>query len=75
MTTEFTRIAEGRNKAGTAYKILRRNGDKFSVWKLCSNYCGKTRGGIATSWRYIVLDVTKAEARAIFDKKLAGKIK
>lgn len=72
MSAEFTRIAEGKNKAGTAFKILCRRGDKFGVWKLCTNYCGKTHGGIAKAWRYVVLDVSEAEARDVFARKLKG---
>lgn len=75
MSAEFTRITEGKNKAGTAFKILRRNGDRFSVWKLCANYCGNTHGGIAKAWRYVVLDVSEAEAREVFARKLKGRQK
>jgi hypothetical protein len=73
MTAEFTRTAEGKNKVGTAFKVLRRRGDKFGVFKLGANYDGKVRGGISHTWRYLVLDVSEAEAMATFAKALAGK--
>lgn len=73
MTAEFTRIAEGKNAKGTAFKVLRRRGDKFSVWKLCLNYDGKARGGISGTWRYRVLDVSEAEAMAVYAKALKSR--
>lgn len=75
MSAEFTRIAEGKNKAGTAFKILCRRGDKFSVWRLCGNYCARARGGVAYTWRACILDVSEAEAREVFARKLKGKQK
>ena len=73
MTAEFTQIAAGKNTKGTAFRVLRRGGDKFSVWKLCANYDGKVRGGISHTWRYRVLDVAEAEAMAVFNRALKGK--
>jgi len=73
MTAQFTRTAEGQNKAGTQFKVLRRMGDKFSVWKLCANYDGKVRGGISHTWRYLVLDVSETEAMEVFQRRLKGK--
>lgn len=73
MTAQFTRVAEGKNTAGTSFRVLRRMGDKFSVWKLCANYDGKVRGGVSHTWRYLVLDVSEVEAMGLFQRRLKGK--
>jgi hypothetical protein len=71
----FQTIQQGKNQVGTAFKVMVRRGDKFSVWKLCGNYDGKVRGGIAYVWRYKVLDVGRDEAMATYAKLTAGRAK
>lgn len=71
MSNAFCTIETAKNKTGTLFRLMERNG-KFSVFKLCRNYCGQTRGGIAAVWRYVALDAPETEARAIFNRRLKG---
>lgn len=71
----FKIITQGKNQVGTAFRVMVRRGDKFSVWKLCANYDGRVHGGMAYTWRYKVLDVGQEDAMTTFKKLLAGKAK
>lgn len=71
----FKTVAQGKNQVGTAFKVMIRRNDKFSVWKLCANYDGRVRGGIAQTWRYKVLDVSREDAMAVYEKLITGRAK
>jgi len=74
MTTAFRIVDTKLNKAGTPFRLMERNG-RFAVFKLSKNYCGQAAGGIAAAWRYILLDVTEAEARQVFARRIKGTAK
>jgi hypothetical protein len=42
----------------------------YIVWKLCENYSGSVRGGIAKTWRYVEKDMPYEGAIALMNKKL-----
>ncbi len=42
---------------------------KYLIFKLCENYAGHVRGGIAKTWRYIAKDLTLEEAKSLLAKK------
>ena len=71
MSSAFRTVETAKNKSGALFRLMERNG-KFSVFKLCRNYCGQARGGIAAVWRYVALDVSETEARAIFNRRFKG---
>lgn len=62
------------NKAGTRYAMVR-DGEKFAVYKECSNYAAHVRGGIAKSWRYVEKALELAAAEAMMARKVSGKAK
>lgn len=41
----------------------------YMVFKLCENYAGHVRGGIAKTWRYIERDLSLEECKALLSKK------
>jgi hypothetical protein len=64
-------IEKKANKKGTVFALVQ-EGSTFGVWKLCSNYCGQVRGGISKSWRYVQRQLNEADARALFERRIAG---
>lgn len=46
----------------------------YYVLKLCHNYAGHVRGGIASTWCYIAKGLTLAEAKATMEKMVGRKI-
>ena len=62
------------NKAGTRYAMVR-DGEKFAVYKECSNYAAHVRGGIANTWRYVEKSLERDAADALMARKVAGKTK
>lgn len=45
---------------------------KYAIFKLCENYAGHVRGGIAKTWRYTAKDLSLDEAKALLAKKAAA---
>lgn len=41
----------------------------YMVFKLCENYAGHVKGGVAKTWRYIAKDLSLEEAKALLKKK------
>ena len=41
----------------------------YRIYKLCSNYDGKVRGGISKTWRYIAKDLTLEQAKKMLENK------
>jgi hypothetical protein len=64
-------IKSGENKKGTCFALCQ-FGSTFEVWKLCSNYDGRMKGGIATTWRYVRRAMDETTARDLFARRLAG---
>ena len=48
--------------------------DGYQVYKLCSNYDGKVRGGIRHSWGLVAKGLTLNEAKALLNKRCGIKI-
>lgn len=46
----------------------------YKVYKLCSNYDGKVRGGIRYSWGLVAEGLTLDEAKILLNKKCGIKI-
>lgn len=68
-------IEKAKNKAGTLYGLEKDEKGMFGVWILKASYAGHVKGGIAYTWRYCARDMDEDTARAVFAKKLKGKIK
>lgn len=64
-------IDKQTNKKGTPFALIV-DGSTWEVWKLCSNYSGHVRGGISKTWRYLQRQMSEADARALFTRRLAG---
>lgn len=45
----------------------------YYVFKLCENYAGHVRGGIAKTWRYIDRNLSHADAVALMNRRLGYK--
>jgi len=37
----------------------------YRIYRLCSNYDGKVRGGISKTWRYVAKGLTLDQAKAL----------
>jgi hypothetical protein len=58
------------NKRGIVYALVA-DESTFSVWKLCENYNGQVRGGIAKAWRYVEKNLTEEAARKLYNRRAA----
>ncbi len=56
------------NKNNIQYALIQK-GDSFAVYKLCENYAGHIKGGIAKTWRYVAKDLTLDAATILFNKR------
>lgn len=54
------------NSRGVTYALATANYNVFAVYKLCENYNGKIKGGIAKAWRYVQKDLPLDKAMALF---------
>lgn len=78
------------NQVGTLFAIKTLENGNALVMKLCSNYDGNVRGGISKKWRCVQPTVRMSgtdfnkmvreglpmsEAKALFDKRIAGRAK
>lgn len=61
-----------KNKADVRFGLVQR-ADGFAVYKECANYSRHVRGGVAYTWRYVEKCLTLEVAKALFDRKIAGK--
>jgi len=61
-------LAVKTNKNNIKYALIQ-EGDKFGVWKSCSNYCRNAKGGIAKTWRYIERNMTFEDAKILFSRR------
>lgn len=41
----------------------------YAVYKLCANYAGHVRGGIAYTWRQVAKDLSLDECKALLAKR------
>lgn len=57
-------------KTKTVFALVNDGDETFSVLRLCENYDGKVRGGIARTWRTVASKVDKIAARDCFYKKI-----
>ena len=46
----------------------------YVVFKLCENYAGHVRGGIAKTWRVVKQELSLTEAMAVMEKRVGRKI-
>lgn len=71
MNTNRKVISKKANGKGAVFALVA--GDAgFEVWKLCENYSGQVRGGIARQWRYVKKDMEESAARALFNGRVAA---
>lgn len=61
------------NARGVRY-ALKREGETWGVWKLCSNYASHVRGGISKSWRYVQRGMSRADAVVLFNRRTGEKV-
>lgn len=81
MATSIYRKTATKAKNGTVYAFGRKeelDGQPtelggYIVWKLCENYAGHVRGGIAKTWRYVGQNLTHAEAVALMNRRCGYK--
>lgn len=52
-------------------RIVKTDEKQYAVYKLCENYAGHVRGGIASTWRYIEKGLTLSAAETLFNKKVS----
>ena len=65
-------IVESLKEIVTADKhIVKTDEKQYAVYKLCENYAGHVRGGIATTWRYLEKGLTLQAAESLFNKKVS----
>ncbi len=56
------------NKRGIKYALVAKaNG--FAVYKLCENYAGHCKGGIAYTWRCVESSMTQEAATELFERR------
>ena len=65
-------IKKNVNKSGTPFALVKYADGTYGVYKLCSNYDGKVRGGIAKTWCYIEKNLTETEATTLYGRRLNG---
>jgi hypothetical protein len=63
-----TVISKKANSKNIVYALVSGH-TGFEVWKLCENYNGKVRGGIARTWRYVEKNMTEENAKKLFDTR------
>lgn len=61
------------NKAGCRFALVAKDG-AFAVYREAQNYAAHCRGGIAKTWRYVELGMTRDDAEALFARKIAGRV-
>lgn len=66
MSTRKT-LEKKANSKGIVFALVS-DGSTFEVWKLCENYNGKVKGGIAKQWRYVQKGMSEVDARNLFNK-------
>lgn len=57
-------------KTKVVYALVNNGDETFSVLKLCGNYNGQVRGGMAYTWRTALSNVDKIAARHYFYNKI-----
>jgi len=65
-----TRIVS--NTKGTRFALIQGEDGSYGVWKECKNYSGHVRGGIAVTWRYCQIKMTRGAAETLMDRKARG---
>ena len=56
------------NKNNVKYALVK-DGETYSVYKLCENYCRHVKGGIAKSWRYVEKNLSLESAELLFSRR------
>lgn len=83
---QFTTQQKGQNKSGTTYALVTNDSGGYLVMVLCHNYsqgrtnatwrvCNKFRQSHSDYQRMTTDGLSLEEATAMYNKKLAGKIK
>jgi len=76
----YTKTAT-KSKSGKIYAFGRDDGldgkptelGGYYVWRLCENYDGKAKDGIAKTWRYVAKNLSFGDAIALMNKKCGYK--
>lgn len=63
------------NTKGTRFALVRDSIGMFGVWKECKNYSAHARGGLAVTWRYCELKMTREAAEILLNHKSKGKVR
>lgn len=64
-------ISKKINSKGVTFALVS-DGVTWEVWKLCENYAGHCKGGIARQWRYVKKNMDKLVAESLFISKVAA---
>lgn len=51
-----------------------KNDQGYIVFKLCENYAGHVRGGIAKTWRAVNQELSLFEAMTVMEKRVGRKL-
>lgn len=43
----------------------------YAIYKLCSNYDGKVRGGVRKTWRVVAKGLSLDQAKALLERRVA----
>ena len=70
----FTKQVKQNPKTKAKFAPGRAADGSYMVYKLCSNYDGKVRGGIRHSWGLVQKGMTLNEAKALLNKRCGIKI-
>jgi hypothetical protein len=66
-----TTVKKQANSKGVIFALVS-GADGFEVWKLCENYSGTVRGGIARQWRYVQKGMDQVSAESLFNRRVAA---
>ena len=61
-------VSSKTNSKGIKYALCS-DGDSYSVYKLCENYCRHSKGGIRRTWRYIEKGMTLEAAKMLYERR------
>lgn len=71
MSIKRATVHRSSNKHGVLFALVA-GPSGWEVWKQCQNYCSNAPGGIAKAWRYVKKDLAEPDARALFERRVAG---
>lgn len=73
MATVYTKKAH-KSAKGVWFAPGKSEDGSYMVFKLCENYAGHVRGGIAKTWRVSGEGLSLDEAKALMEKKVGRRL-